>query len=99
MPIWRLEELEMGNTSIRASCLHQIALALELPVSFFFPDAQGHASDVDEGQAEILTTEQALALVQSYYRIPRRQRQNLSHLGDMVGAIGYQPTGAAQGSA
>lgn len=72
MPLRELAEIEKGTTPTDVRHLHLIALALELPVAFFFEDATRRTGEVNEARAELLTTEQALALLRSY-RVRRRR--------------------------
>lgn len=67
-----LAEIERGARPTDVRHLHLIALALELPVAFFFEDAATRRGEVDEARAEVMTTEQALALLRSYHAHRRR---------------------------
>lgn len=72
VPLRELAEIEKGTIPTDVRHLHLIALALELPVAFFFEDATRRTGEVDPARAEVLSTEQALALLRSYHAHRRR---------------------------
>ena len=76
----QIQKYETGTNRISASRIWEIAVAMEVPVSFFFEGLDGQAPDTGEARGDILTDKEALDLVRAYYLIPEHQRRRLFDL-------------------
>ena len=59
----QIKKYEAGAIHISASRMWDVAAAMEVPMSYFFEDVEGQASDTGEARGEILTDKEALAIV------------------------------------
>jgi len=79
----QIQKYESGMNRVSASRLYEIALALDVPISFFFEGASGSSDPEDE--EDLLANREALALVRAYYAIPEEQRRRLLDLARVLG--------------
>jgi transcriptional regulator with XRE-family HTH domain len=81
----QIQKYEKGNNRVSASTLHQVAEALDVPISFFFDDMAeklaGPGADEQLGQRE------SLELLRHYYQIPDPLRKSIY---DLVRAMGLR---------
>ncbi len=80
----QIKKYETGANRIGASRMWDIAVAMEVPVSFFFEGLDGQAPDTGMVRGDPLTDKEALALVRTYHAIPKNQRR---HLFDLAFAL------------
>ncbi len=80
----QIQKYETGANRIGASRMWDIAVAMEVPVSFFFEGLDGQAPDTGMVRGDPFTDKEALALVRTYYGIPENQRR---HLFDLAYAL------------
>ena len=81
----QIQKYETGMNRVSASRLWDIAVALNVPVSFFFEgvseDRPSHAAGMSE---DYLADKETLELVRSYYAIPENQRRRLFELARVL---------------
>jgi transcriptional regulator with XRE-family HTH domain len=84
----QIQKYETGMNRISASRLHDVAAALEAPVSFFFEGLDGQETPAEQtpavAQGDLLADKEALELVRSYYAIPAEQRRRLFDLARVL---------------
>ena len=80
----QIQKYEVGTNRISASRMWDIAMAMEVPVSFFFEGLEGQAPDTGETRGDIRTDKEALALIRTYYAIPENQRRRLFDLASVL---------------
>ncbi len=80
----QLQKYETGANRISASRLWAIAVALEVPVAFFFEGLDGQAAENSEARGDILADREAQELVRAYYAIPEAQRRRLFDLARVL---------------
>jgi len=80
----QVQKYETGINRISASRMWEIALALEVPVAFFFEGLAGQAAEAGGGQGDVLTDREAVSLVRAYYSIPEEQRRRLFDLARVL---------------
>ena len=80
----QIQKYETAASRIGASCMWDIAAAMEVPVSFFFEGLDGQAPDTGMVRGDPLTDKEALNLVRTYHAIPKNQRR---HLFDLAYAL------------
>jgi transcriptional regulator with XRE-family HTH domain len=80
----QIQKYETGTNRISASRMWDIAVAMEVPVSFFFEGLDGQAPDMGMVRGDILTDKEALNLVRTYYAIPEHQRRRLFDLARVL---------------
>ena len=83
----QIQKYETGANRVSASRLWDIAVALGVPVSFFFEGMEG--LDVAEAPrsdmpGDLLSDREALELLRSYYSIPEAQRRRLFDLARVL---------------
>ncbi len=76
----QIMQYETGANRIGASRMWDIAVAMEVPVSFFFEGIDGQAPDTGMVRGDPLTDKEALNLVRTYHAIPKNQRRHLFNL-------------------
>jgi len=81
----QIQKYETGANRISASRMWDIAVAMEVPVSFFFEGLDGQAPDTGKVRGDPLTDKEALDLVRTYYAIPENQRRQLFDLACALG--------------
>ena len=86
----QIQKYETGMNRVSASRLFDIALALSVPVAYFFEGMEGSdAAQTTDVQAvglpgDILADKEALELIRSYYAIPENQRRRLFELARVL---------------
>jgi len=94
----QIQKYEKGTNRIGASRLQQIATVLNVPVSYFFEDAQGEAitgglaeSKGSDYVADFLSTSEGLQLTKSFMKVrdPKVRRR----IVDLVAALAADTTG------
>ncbi len=80
----QIQKYEVGANRISASRMWDIAMAIEVPLSFFFDGIDGQAPDTGEARGDILTDKEALQLVRAYYSIPGNRRRRLFDLASVL---------------
>jgi len=88
----QIQKYETGMNRVSASRLWDIALALSVPVSFFFEGLSDQheaeaSADISEIPLDILKDKEALELVRSYYAIPETQRRRLFELARVLSDV------------
>jgi len=74
----QIQKYESGMNRVSASRLYEIAVALDVPISYFFEGASGSSDPEDE--EDLLANREALELVRAFYAIPEEQRRRLLDL-------------------
>ena len=84
----QIQKYETGANRVSASRLWDIAVALGVPVSFFFEGMDGTAISDASGRSDkpgdLLADREALELLRSYYAIPEAQRRRLFDLARVL---------------
>ncbi len=80
----QIQKYESGANRISASRMWDIAMAMDVPVSFFFEGIDGQAPDTGEARCDILGDKEAHELVRAYYAIPENQRRRLFDLARVL---------------
>lgn len=87
----QIQKYECGANRVTASRLHELAVALNVPVGYFFeglnlgqteaaaPSAQP-ANDRDLIAADVLSQKETLELIRAYYKLGERPRRRLLDL-------------------
>lgn len=87
----QIQKYETGMNRVSASRLWDIAMALDVPVAYFFDGVDvGTESDqvgVGPVQGDFLADKEALELVRSYYAIPENQRRRLFELARVLSDV------------
>ncbi len=83
----QIQKYEVGTNRISASRMWDIAVAMEVPVSFFFEGLDGQAQDTGKARGNILTYNEAHELVRNYHGIPEEQRGRLIDLACALGKV------------
>lgn len=81
----QVRRFEAATNRLSARGMWDIAMALEVPVAYFFEGLDGQAPDSGETRAEIITDREALELLHVYYGIPENQRRPLFDLARVLG--------------
>jgi transcriptional regulator with XRE-family HTH domain len=79
----QIQKYETGMNRISASRLWDIAVALGVPVSYFF-EGLGSAGAEGAQSRDLLADKEALELIRSYYAIPEQQRRRLFELARVL---------------
>ena len=79
----QIQKYETGMNRVSASRLYEIAVALDVPISYFFEGASGSSDPEDE--EDLLANREALELVRAFYAIPEAQRRRLLDLARVLG--------------
>ena len=83
----QIQKYEKGSNRISASRLQEIAVALDVPVSFFFEGLeQGEGGPTHERPA-VPDNKEAVRLLNAYCRIPKDQRRRLFGLACMLADV------------
>lgn len=82
----QVQKYETGENRTSASRLWDIAHVLEVPVAFFFEGLEGYDRDARETRGDVLTDQEAVELVRTYYAIPEAQRRRLFDLARVLSA-------------
>jgi transcriptional regulator with XRE-family HTH domain len=80
----QIQKYESGTNRVSASRLWDIAVAMEVPVSFFFEGMNGQVADTGEAHVSILSEKEAVNLVRVYSAIPTEQRRKLLDLARIL---------------
>lgn len=89
MRFQQIQKYECGANRVTASRLYQIAVALNVPTTYFFeglnqtvspPQASSVANDLDPIGADVLSQKETLELIRAYYRLGERPRRKLLDL-------------------
>lgn len=80
----QIQKYETGANRISASRMWDMAIALDVPIAFFFEGLQGQAANTGEAQGDFLTDKEAGELVRAYYTIPETQRRRLFDLARVL---------------
>ena len=85
----QIQKYETGMNRVSASRLWDIALALDVPINFFFEGIEDDALALEaemepEAKGDLLADKEALELVRSYYAIPEQQRRRLFDLARVL---------------
>ena len=81
----QIRKFEAATNRLSARGMWDIAMALEVPVAYFFEGLDGQPPDLGEAHDEILTNKEALELLHVYYGIPENQRRPLFDLARVLG--------------
>ena len=98
----QIQKYECGANRVTASRLYELAVALNVPVNYFFeglaqqalaPAAPGApANDRDLIAADVLSQKETLELIRAYYKLGERPRRRLL---DLAKALQDESTDAA----
>ncbi len=99
----QIQKYECGANRVTASRLYELAVALNVPVNYFFeglqtaanttPTAPGApANDRDLIAADVLSQKETLELIRAYYKLGERPRRRLL---DLAKALQDESTDAA----
>jgi transcriptional regulator with XRE-family HTH domain len=98
----QIQKYECGANRVTASRLYELAVALNVPVNYFFEglapaaDAPGTpgapANDRDLIAADVLSQKETLELIRAYYKLGERPRRRLL---DLAKALQDENTDAA----
>ncbi|MGH6949348.1 MAG: helix-turn-helix domain-containing protein [Vitreimonas sp.] len=98
----QIQKYECGANRVTASRLYELAVALNVPVNYFFeglqqvattPTAPGApANDRDLIAADVLSQKETLELIRAYYKLGERPRRRLL---DLAKALQDETTDAA----
>ena len=98
----QIQKYECGANRVTASRLYELAVALNVPVNYFFeglqqiaaaPGAPGApANDRDLIAADVLSQKETLELIRAYYQLGERPRRRLL---DLAKALQDESTDAA----
>ena len=83
----QIQKYETGANRVSASRLWDIAVALGVPVSFFFEGMEGLGTPEaprTDMPGDLLSDREALELLRSYYAIPEAQRRRLFDLARVL---------------
>jgi transcriptional regulator with XRE-family HTH domain len=83
----QIQKYETGANRVSASRLWDIAVALGVPVSFFFEGMEGLGTSEaprTDMPGDLLSDREALELLRSYYAIPEAQRRRLFDLARVL---------------
>lgn len=79
----QIQKYETGMNRVSASRLWDIALAVDVPVSFFF-EGLSEAQLQSAVEGDILADKEALQLVRAYYAMPEAQRRQIFELARVL---------------
>jgi transcriptional regulator with XRE-family HTH domain len=97
----QIQKYECGVNRVTASRLYELAVALNVPVTYFFeglqetlnpPSASSVANDRDTISADVLSQKETLELIRVYYKLGERPRRRLL---DLAKALQDENTDAA----
>jgi transcriptional regulator with XRE-family HTH domain len=98
----QIQKYECGANRVTASRLYELAVALNVPVNYFFEGLQHHnapangvsapANDRDLIAADVLSQKETLELIRAYYKLGERPRRRLL---DLAKALQDESTDAA----
>ncbi len=83
----QIQKYETGTNRISASRMWDIAVVMDVPVSFFFEGLDGQTPDTGAARGDILTDKEALELVRACYSIPENQRRRLFDLARVLSDV------------
>ncbi len=82
----QIQKYECGGNRVTASRLYELAMALNVPVNYFFVGLQhvaapgAPANDTDLADADALSQKETLELIRAYYKLGERPRRRLLDL-------------------
>lgn len=83
----QIQKYECGANRVTASRLYELAVALNVPVNYFYASlqpamtmSQAPANDREILAADVLAQKETLELVRAYYRLGERPRKRLLEL-------------------
>lgn len=79
----QIQKYETGMNRVSASRLWDIALAMEVPVSFFF-EGLHEGQVIEQIEGDIIADKEALQLVRAYYAMPAAQRRQVFALARVL---------------
>jgi transcriptional regulator with XRE-family HTH domain len=97
----QIQKYECGANRVTASRLYELAVALNVPVNYFFEGLQQVASPANPGApandrdliaADVLSQKETLELIRAYYKLGERPRRRLL---DLAKALQDESTDAA----
>ena len=94
----QIQKYECGANRVTASRLYELAIALNVPVNYFFDGLQqvaapgAPANDRDMISADVLSQKETLELIRAYYKLGERPRRRLL---DLAKALQDENTDAA----
>ena len=98
----QIQKYECGANRVTASRLYELAVALNVPVNYFFEGLQqmntpanapgAPANDRDLIAADVLSQKETLELIRAYYKLGERPRRRLL---DLAKALQDESTDAA----
>jgi transcriptional regulator with XRE-family HTH domain len=98
----QIQKYECGANRVTASRLYELAVALNVPVNYFFEGLQQQpapaavpgapANDRDLIAADVLSQKETLELIRAYYKLGERPRRRLL---DLAKALQDESTDAA----
>src|SRR5215813_6039723 len=97
----QIQKYECGANRVTASRLYELAVALNVPVNYFFEGLQqsmspttpgAPANDRDIIAADVLSQKETLELIRAYYKLGERPRRRLL---DLAKALQDESTDAA----
>lgn len=98
----QIQKYECGANRVTASRLYELAVALNVPVNYFFeglqqvattpPSPGAPANDRDLIAADVLSQKETLELIRAYYKLGERPRRRLL---DLAKALQDESTDAA----
>ena len=97
----QIQKYECGANRVTASRLYELAVALNVPVNYFFEGLQqvatpatpgAPANDRDLIAADVLSQKETLELIRAYYKLGERPRRRLL---DLAKALQDETTDAA----
>jgi len=81
----QIQKYETGANRVSASRLWDIAIAMDVPVNFFFKGLDTADICSDPTEPDMLTNKETLDLLRTYYTIPEAQRRRLFELARSLG--------------
>ena len=82
----QIQKYETGENRLSASRLWDIAVALRVPIAFFYEGLNGQkSSGASSAEPGILADKEALALVRAYFAMPDGKRRRLFDLACALG--------------
>jgi transcriptional regulator with XRE-family HTH domain len=97
----QIQKYECGANRVTASRLYELAVALNVPVNYFFEGLQAVATPATPGApandrdliaADVLSQKETLELIRAYYKLGERPRRRLL---DLAKALQDESTDAA----
>ena len=86
MRLQQIRRFEAATNRLSARGMWDIAVALEVPVAYFFEGLAGQPPNTGEVRDDLPADTEALELIRTYYGIPISQRRRLFDLARVLSA-------------